>query len=223
MNESFWSTVGSIAPFASAEALSYTPVVGALVLLLGDRGRRAAVIYLVGWLTALAVVATTFVVGGRALMPRVRIHGPVVGVVEIVVGLALVVVGVVAWRGRAISGRTIDRLLDRLEEAHGPALFLAGLLLGLGPKSLLLGLSAGVVVRQASLPLAEVVLAVVAYVVLAGWTVALPVVASFVVPKAANRWFEAVEGWLTRHGSLVTAIVLAVVGVVVVVDGIGRY
>ena len=215
MNESFWGAFAQLAPLASVEALSYTPVTGAVVLLLGDDGRRAAVVYLVGWLTALSLTSTVFVVGGGALVPRVHPEGPVVATLELVVGLALLVVAVLTWRARAVSGRTLERLLDRLDDASGPAVFAAGLLLGLGPKSLLLGLSAGIVVRGAALPLAEVVLA--------GWTVALPVVATLVAPQLMHRLLGRVERWLTRHGSLVTALVLAVVGVVVAIDAVGRW
>ena len=93
----------------------------------------------------------------------------------------------------------------------------------LQPKGLVLGLAAGAVVRGGSIPVAEAATAVVVYLALAASSVFLPVVATAVAPARTERWLRAAQDWLTAHGAVVTAVVAAAVGVVLVVDGVGRF
>jgi uncharacterized membrane protein len=93
----------------------------------------------------------------------------------------------------------------------------------LQPKGLVLALAVGVVVRAGSLPLVEAGVAVVAYLVLAASSVLLPVVAAYLAPTGTQRGLAAIRTWLGTHGSLVTAVVLALVGIFLVLDGLRRF
>jgi hypothetical protein len=104
-----------------------------------------------------------------------------------------------------------------------PTVFLTSLVVDLQPKGLVLGLASGVVVRAGSMPVPEAVLAVVVYLAVASSSVLLPLVATYVAPARTDRWLRATHDWLGAHGSVVTAVVVALVGLVLVVDGAARF
>ena len=113
--------------------------------------------------------------------------------------------------------------MTRLGDASATAVFTTSVLVDLQPKGLVLGLSAGAVVRGGSMPLAEAVVAVVIYLALASSSVFLPVVAASVAPVRTERWLRAAQDWLAAHGSVLTAVVAGLVGVLLVVDAVGRF
>ena len=104
-----------------------------------------------------------------------------------------------------------------------PTVFLTSLVVDLQPKGLVLGLASGVVVRAGSMPVPEAVLAVVIYLALAASSVLLPLVATNVAPARTERWLRATQDWLHAHGAVVTAVVVALVGLVLVGDGARRF
>lgn len=223
----FEDVLGALIPLGIAGAFSWLPVTGVVVLLLAGSGLVKVWAFVVGRVVGLALLTIGFVAGARALpVPRSTptIEGPVVAGAEVAAGLALVVVGVVAWLRR-------DRERDqgqpawqrRLGAASVPAVLLTSLVVDLQPKGLLLGLSSGVVVRAGDIPFAEAAVAVVIYLVLASSSVLLPVVATHVAPVRTERWLRGGQAWLAAHGSVLTSVVAALVGVVLVVDGLLRF
>ena len=222
----FWDTLGALVPLALAGAFSWLPVTGLLVLLLAGSGTTRVGAFVVGRVVGLALITVAFVAGARALpVPRSTpsLEGPVVAGTEGTVGVALVVVGVVTWlRRHHARDDEPPAWQRRLSEASLPTVFLTSLVVDLQPKGLVLGLAAGVVVRAGSMPVPEAVLAVVVYLAVAASSVLLPLVATYVAPARTERWLRATHVWLTAHGSVLTAVVVAVVGLVLLVDGAGR-
>ena len=223
----FWDTLWALVPLGLAGAFSWLPVTGLVVLLLAGSGMRRAWAFVAGRIFGLALITVAFVAGARALpAPRSTpsLEGPVVAGAELTAGLALVAVGVVT-RLRRHHQRTRDEPAwqRRLSEASLPAVFLTSVVVDLQPKGLVLGLASGVVVRGGSMPVGEAVLALVVYLVIAASSVVLPLVATYVAPARTQRWLRAAESWLTDHGSMVTAVVVVLVGVVLVVDAVGRF
>ena len=223
----FWDTLGALVPLALAGAFSWLPLTGLVVLLLAGSGMARVWAFVAGRVVGLALITVGFVAGARALpAPRSTpsLEGPVVAWAEVVVGIALVVVSALSWlhrhRHRARAEPAWQR---RLSEASVPAVFLTSVVVDLQPKGLVLGLASGVVVRAGSMPVAEAVLAVVVYLVIAASSVLLPVVATYVAPARTDRWLRDAEDWLAAHGSVLTVVVAALVGVVLVVDAFGRF
>ena len=221
----FWDTLGALIPLGLAGAFSWLPVTGLVVLLLADSGMRRAWAFVTGRLFGLALITVAFVAGARALpAPRSTpsLEGPVVAGSEVTAGVALVAVGVVAWLRRNRT-RSEPAWRRRLSEASLPAIFLTSVVVDLQPKGLVLGLASGVVVRAGSMPVAEAVLALVVYLAVAASSVLLPLVATYLAPTRTKRWLHAAQAWLNDYGSVLTAVVAAAVGVVLVVDGIARF
>jgi hypothetical protein len=205
-------------------AFSWLPVAGVVILLLSREGRAKVPAFVAGRVVGLVVVTVAFVAGARALPPAPNLDGPVVASIEVLTGVALVLLGIHSWHGRHRAHRhATPGWLDRLGDASTTAVFTTSILVDLQPKGLLLGLSAGAVVRDGSMPLAEAVVAVVVYLALAASSVVLPVLATILAPVRTERWLRAGQDWITAHGALVTAVVAGVVGVVLVVDAFHRF
>ena len=223
----FWDTLFALVPLGLAGAFSWMPVTGVVVLLLAGSGMARVWAFVVGRVFGLVLLTAGFVAGARALpTPRSyeRLEGPVIAGAEVFVGVVLVVLGVVAWVRRDVErSRTQPAWQRRLGEASLPAVFLTSVIVDLQPKGLVLGLSSGVVVRAGSMPVPEAVVAVVVYLAIASSSVLLPVVAMNVAPRRTSRWLRTGQDWLVRNGSAVTAVVLALVGLVLVVDGCTRF
>lgn len=223
----FWDTLWSLVPLGIAGAFSWLPVTGVVVLLLARSGMARVWAFVAGRVFGLALITVAFVAGARALpVPRSAptLEGPLVAGAEIVAGVALVVVAGLTWlRASRSRGRAEPAWQRRLGEASVPAVFLTSLVVDLQPKGLVLGLASGVVVRAGSMAFAEAVIAVLIYLALAASSVVIPVVATYAAPRRTERWLQAAQDWLAAHGSVVTAIVLALVGVVLVVDGAQRF
>jgi hypothetical protein len=223
----FWDTLFALVPLGLAGAFSWMPVTGVVVLLLAGSGLARVWAFVAGRVFGLVLLTAGFVAGARALpTPRSyeRLEGPVIAGTEVFVGVVLVVIGVVAWLRRDVERtRKQPAWQRRLGEASLPAVFLTSVVVDLQPKGLVLGLSSGVVVRAGSMPVAEAVVAVVVYLAIASSSVLLPVVAMHAAPRRTSRWLRRGQDWLVRNGSAVTAVVLALVGVVLVVDGCTRF
>jgi hypothetical protein len=221
----FWDTLWALVPLGLAGAFSWLPVTGLVVLMLAGSGMARVWAFVAGRVVGLALITVAFVAGARALpAPRSApsFEGPFVAGTEVTVGVALVAVGLVAWLRRNRS-RSEPAWRRRLGEASVPAVFLTSLVVDLQPKGLVLGLASGVVVRAGSMPFVEAVLAVVLYLAVAASSVLLPLVATYVSPARTKRWLRAAQAWLNDYGSVLTAVVVALVGVVLVVDGLGRF
>lgn len=220
----FWEVLETLVPLGLVGAFSWLPVTGVVVLLLAPEGRAKVPAFLAGRVVGLAAVTVACVAGARALPSVPHLDGPVVASTEVVTGVALVLVGLFSWHGRHhVHHRTTPAWLGRLGRASPTAVFTTSVLIDLQPKGLLLGVAAGAVVRGGSMPGAEAVIAVVLYLALAASSVFLPVVATAVAPARTSGWLRAARDWLTAHGSVVTAVVAALVGLLLVVDAVARF
>ena len=91
--------LGSLLPLGVAAAVSTVPIMVTILLLLSDRRNQTALPYLIGW-----VVGTLFLVTVGTILassiPQPRRRGPdtIVGVLEIVIGCAIVALGVISIR-----------------------------------------------------------------------------------------------------------------------------
>jgi hypothetical protein len=220
----FEDILGTLIPLALVGAFSWLPVTGVVLLLLAPEGRAKVPAFLAGRVFGLALVTVAFVAGARALPPAPHLDGPVVASVEVLAGVALVLLALFSWHGRHRQHhQATPAWLARLGDASATAVFTTSVVVDLQPKGLVLGLSAGAVVRGGSMPLAEAVIAVLVYLAVASSSVFLPVFAASIAPVRTERWLRAAQDWLARHGAVLTAVVAGLAGIVLVVDAVGRF
>jgi hypothetical protein len=214
--------VGQLLPVALAPALSSVPIPVMILIMLSPRRKVAAVPFMIG-----IVIGAAVVVGGATLLAqtlppaRVRHAEPVVGVIEILVGLALVVLAVRAWRRRNRSGRGLRpprwaAAVDTLGPLRALGL---GVLLGFRPKNLLLATVVGLQLHTELHTTTSTAAAVIVYVVIATSTVTVPILASLVAPDRMEPRLASASELLSTDGPIISAVVLLMIGVVVI--GVG--
>ncbi len=214
------STMGSLLLVAVAMALSTVPITTTLIILLSPARKKSSVPFLVGWVGSLCLVILGAAGGVLALPVSRRERMTAIAVAEIVVGLALVALGIFAWRG---SNHVSSRLKSWLNNvgSFGPvASFGVGLAMGFRPKALLLGAAAGFALASNQLSDTETAIAVGCYVVISASTVAFPIVWTLASPARIEPRLRAWQGWLDRNGPLLAGVTLIIIGVAIMGAGV---
>ena len=214
--------IGALLPVALAAAISSVPITVMILILLSPRRIVAALPFLLG-----DVIGAVVVVGGATLLAqtlppaRVRHPEPAVGVIEIVVGLALVVLAVRAWRRRNRSGRGLKppRWAAAVDTLGPLRAFGLGVLLGFRPKNLLLATVVGLQLHSAMHKATTTVVAAAVYVAIATSTVTVPILATLLAPTRMEPRLTTASELLSTDGPIISAVVLLMIGVVVI--GVG--
>jgi threonine/homoserine/homoserine lactone efflux protein len=203
-----------------AIALSPFPVIPAILLLFSARPRATGGGFLAGWAlgiagVAIVVVALAGVLEGRDQPPAWAAP------TRIVLGLALLALGVKKWAGRRET-KDVPAWMAALDDATPASALKLGLLLSAAnPKIVLMAAAAGVGIGAAELPPGRALLTVALFTALASVTVALPMVAHAVGGERALAPLGRARAWLERNNTAVMAVVAVVIGAVLLTRGIG--
>ena len=153
-------------PLAIALALSTVPILAALLILLSPNRSRSAIPFLIGMLTGMFAVAAVFTMAAQ-LVPTARFprrEDEAVGQLEIVVGAALILLGIFSvWRARRRTAEAIPQWLKTAETLGPVSSFGLAFLLNLRLKSLLLASAAGLALRADAESTAETAIWLVVY------------------------------------------------------------
>jgi threonine/homoserine/homoserine lactone efflux protein len=215
--------IGAVLPAALAIALSPFPVIGIVLILAGPHGRLSGPLFTLGWLVGLSVVsAVVAVVFGGADDPD-STSSAVADWGRVLVGAALIVVGVRKWRARPRPGDAVaaPTWMASLDAATpGKAFVLGGVLAGANPKNFVLAAAAAVSVVEAGEHGAELVAAVVAFVLVGSCTVAGAVVIRVVGGRWGVSLLDDVRTFMVANSAVITVFVLLILGSKVLGDGL---
>lgn len=218
------AAVGQLLPIAAATAVSSVPITAMLIILLSPRRGQAAIPFLVGWLVGIAAVVSVCALSARLLPPPSESgSGVALGVAEVLVGSALVTAGIITLRARASRHTERHGWLGRVDGLGPWSSFAFAVVLNLRPKALLLACAAGLVIRGASLTFGHAMIVIAIYTVLAGSTIALPIVMTIASPARMEPRLRQAKSWLRLHARVISAVVLLIVGVVAVGNGLTRF
>jgi len=200
-------------------ALNPPAIVAVLVLVSSSRSKAFA--FAGGWLSGLALAACLAMLLEDAIG---HLGGPsmLASVVKIAIGVALLVLAFVQWRKHAASAGTADTpsWMDSITGLSAPRVFLAaGAYAALNPKTLAFVVAGTLAILEAISGMAAQLLAAVVFAVIASLSVTAPVA---LVALAPGRFENALDGaveWLGANGSLVTAGLLGVIGVILIYSG----
>ncbi|MFD3873166.1 GAP family protein [Streptomyces sp. NPDC058623] len=186
--------------------------------LFAPRPRAAAGAFFAGWTVGILVVATAST-ALASVIERTEETPTWASWTKAVLGLVLVLLAVRQWRsGAAKDTPAWMRALTTATPAKGLRL---GLLLSLAnPKALLLTAAAGLTVGAAELGTARAGIAVAVFTAIAVSTVALPLLSHVVLGERVLAPLGRARTWLETHNAAVTAVVLAVIGVLLTVEGV---
>jgi Sap, sulfolipid-1-addressing protein len=221
-SSAMWQALGGLLPIAVAVAFSSVPITVTILILLSPNRNRAALPFLVGWVigvTAVIVFSTLFASALPA--PPRRGPDPALAVLSMLVGAALVVLGVINLRRSSQSESIgLSGWLSRVDSFGALASFAVAVLLNFRPKGLLLGIAAGLALHAAAVKANEIIVLIVIYTVIASSTVVVPIVASFLAPRRVEPRLIAVRGWMTHNGRLLTSLMMLMIGVVILGYGL---
>jgi Sap, sulfolipid-1-addressing protein len=218
-------TIGQLLPLMAALALSSVPIMVTITLLLEPQSGARTLGFLIGWLVGLFAVTGLLTFFAQAIPGAGRRRSePVVGLIEIVLGLALMGYGVLLFvRRRTAELETeLPKSLRKVAALKPVAALGLALALNLRPKSLLLASAAALILGTSGLPGSEMVVVLLVFTLVSGSTVAVPIVFAFARPTKVRRPLQATERWLLRNGRVITIVVALLVGVMLVGNGMSR-
>ena len=208
-------------PVALAGALSTVPITAALFILLSERRRATALPFVFGWVIGTAASLILAILAAQSLPGRPRQFASLVDNLEIAVGGALVIFGLVTLlRNRGTTQR--PGWIEGIGSFGPLPAFGIGLALNLRPKALLLVAAAGLAISAAPLAVGSIdtLILIAVYTAIATSTVVGPALATLFYPDRMEPRLVVARDWVNAHGSAVTGVVVILVGIVVLVAGI---
>jgi len=218
---------GQLLPLALTIALSPLPLAALLLMLLAPGGFRAAAGFSIGWFMGVLLSATLLALLS-SLLPHDRGAGSSLlqVVVPLLLGSALIVLGIVQWHDRPSRGADVPlprwlSALDRLTPGRAT-------IIGVGyaafrPKNLVMAAAAGVVILGAHADPTEIVISVAVFTALASITMLGPVFAYAFGGQAVRGRLERLREWLVRNMPLITVVTVLVLGAFLVLAGLAAW
>ena len=217
------TAIGQMLPLAIGIAISPTTITATVLMLLSNAKSRTVALLLgclvgVGGAVALSTLLST-------LLPIQDSRGPspAAGAIKLVAGGLFLVLAVSQWRARPTTGERAElpkwvTAVDSMTPAK--ALVLGLLLSAVVPKNLLLALSAGVILGEATPSRGQAAVVILIFTAIATSTVATPVVAHRVAPARMSGPLEQLRDWLVDNNVTIMVVVLLVIGVVMIGNSI---
>ncbi|MDQ0893404.1 GAP family protein [Agromyces ramosus] len=219
------SAIGQLLPLALAVAISSVPIMATILILLSPRRRQSAVPFLIGWVLGILVVVSLSALFAQ-VVPTARSPRraeTTIGTIEILIGVALVVIAVIAWRrARRNPTDAMPKWLNAVGTFGPWAAFGVAFALNVRPKGLLLAVAAGLVIRAEDLSLTESAVAILIYTVIGCSTVAIPIIVTLANPERMEPRLLSAKEWIGRNSGVVTALILILIGAVIIGTGVGR-
>ena len=220
MSDDWGSLLTELIPLALVVALSPLTIIPAVLVLHTPRPRPTGLAFLAGWLFGLAVLTAIFVevsglAGGLGDKPPSWASW-----VRIVIGAALIVFGVFRWFTRKRSAHTPGWMQSMSKFTPLRAALAAMALTVVNPKVLFICAAAGLAIDTAGLRAPGAWGAVAWYVVVAGLTAAIPILAYAVAGDRLDLPLTRLKDWMERQHATLVAVILIVIGLLVLYKGI---
>ncbi|MGV0740016.1 GAP family protein [Mycobacterium syngnathidarum] len=219
MTESWGSVFTELIPLAMVVALSPLSIIPAVLVLHSPRPRPAGLSFLAGWFLGLTALTAIFV-GVSGLFGQLDEPPTWASWLRIVVGAALIVFGAYRYLTRAKSEHSPKWMasLSKLTPTRAGA---AGAVLTVvNPKVLFICVAAGLAIGTAGLGQPGVWAAGLYFVLAAGSTVALPILAYAVSGQRLDPALARLKEWMERNHAVLVAAILVVIGLLVLYKGI---
>ena len=212
-------------PYAEGVAISPMPIIVVILMLISARARSNGLAFLVGWAGGLAVVGGVVLLvsevanlsagGGTSLL------GPGV---KLLLGLLFFFLAYREWQKRPKPGEEpeMPKWADSID-SFTPlmALRIAVLMGGLSPKNLSLTLAGALTIAEADLKVAQTLIGLGTFILLASLTVAVPVLYDLLAGNKAEETLKGWRAWLSANSATVMFILFLIFGAVLLGKGIG--
>jgi hypothetical protein len=217
---------GHVLVYALAAAASPLVLTATFVVIRSERPRTNGIAFLSGFLLGTTIACGLGLLVGQAAVDRLDSHETVEGVLTLLLGVALLAVGLRARHTPprpAAQGSRASAILAGLGNVRPAAAFsMAGLLGFGGPKRLVLTFLAMASVSEASLRDVEDLTLVVVYIAIATVLVSVPVGIVIVAGERAAVILERGQSWLTDHAVALRVWLSLGIGAALIVDALLR-
>jgi len=199
-------------------ALEPIPILGGVLLLTAKRGRPKAVAFMLGWALALAIVGLIVVfVGQEVSTPSGSTSSKVSAVLDIVLGLALIVVALRTRAKKHPDGvAPTPGWMQRIDTMSPIAAFALGMFL---PPYLIAAAIGNDIIREHTSTTARVV-AMILYVVVGSIGILVPILVTVVRPDTADARLASWRTWLQANWQTLMVWLLIGIGVYLGVKGL---
>lgn len=212
--------------YALAAAASPLVLTATFVVIRSERPRTNGIAFLSGFLFGTTIACGLGLVLGQAAVERIDSHETVEGVLTLLLGVALLVVGLRARHASPRPGAEGSRagaILAGLAHVRPAAAFsMAGLLGFGGPKRLVLTFLAMASVSEAGLRDVEDLTLVVVYIAVATVLVSVPAGIVIIAGDRAAVILARGQSWLTTHATPLRRWLSLGLGAALVVDALVR-
>jgi threonine/homoserine/homoserine lactone efflux protein len=224
MDNTLLDVIGQALPLAVGVALSPFPLISVVLLLMSPRGRAAGAAFLGGRILGL-IVMLGVIVAASELLYSVASGSGIPTVIRLLIGLALIVLGLSKWRPKPEGVEPkLPGWMNAIDGFSPARAFGLGLVLSItNPKELALAVPLGVTIGGAPLSTGETVIVMAIFVFVASISITVPVIALAVAPDRMRPALDRLRGWLTTNHSIVMGVLLLVIGAVVTGGAIGEF
>lgn len=202
------------------------PAVIAVVLMLSAEpsGRRASA-FVAGWLVGLAAVAAAAIALGDAV--GFDSDGSMTATaVKALIGVGLLGLAAKKWFGRSANGDVehMPGWMSSITQMTAARSFgFAALFAALNPKSLALNIAGALLISELFTGIAAEAVALVVFVLASSITLLVPLAYVKVAPAQSQGVLGAFQRWLITNSDTITAVVLAVLGIMVSVSAAEQF
>ena len=216
-------SLGDLLPAIVGIALSPVPIAAVILMLFSDKARTNGPVFIVGWITGLAVIGGALLLLGGDLAGSSGDPSTLALGLKAALGLLLLGVAVKQWRSRPgpdedAATPTWMQSIDGFSSAQ--SFGIAALLSGINPKNLALNALGVMTITQAGLDASAEWTAFAVFVLLSSVTVVLPVAYYFIAGTSAQTTLDSMKAWLIRNNTAVMAVLLLVFGVKLLAEGL---
>src|SRR5262245_19313879 len=216
--------IGQLLPFAVGVAISPTPIVAMILMLITPKARTNGIVFVLGWIVGI-------VVAGAILLALADPTGAIDNDeparwtywLKLVLGVLLLLVAAKEWRARPAPGSEAPMpkwmgMLDGMSTAKAGGL--AFVLSALNPKNLIFIIGGAAVVAQAGLSTGDQVVAWIVFTLIATIGVAAPLVIYLLMGDRAASILDGLKTWMAQNNTAVMAVLCLIIGVKLVGDAI---
>ena len=209
-------------PLALVVALSPLSIIPAVLVLHTPKPRPTGLAFLVGWFLGLAVLTGIFIelsslLGGGSGLTK---QPGWASWLRIGVGVALILFGIYKWFTRKRAEHTPKWMSSLTTISPVRAFVTALVLVVVNPKVLFICAAAGLAIGTEGLGTTGAWLADLFYVLVAGSTVAMPILAYLVMGERLDEPLARLKEWMEANHATLVAIILVVIGLMVLYKGI---
>jgi hypothetical protein len=206
-------------PLALIVWFSPTRIMAATLMLFSSRARSVAGGYAVGWVVGTTICVVAFTLGATLASAMLSSTGSSNGdaLLDLLVGLAMLVLSGVAWRARPRTGverppERLNRMIDRLTPLSALGLGVAVSIVS--PTHLLAIASFGAAIAGSGISVADQIAVAVVFIVLCTSSITIPVGVAIVAPERSDAPLRRLHSWLSEHGQTVLVVLFLVIGVI---------